>query len=183
MLLGVLLFIIVAAIITSLVNDFMVPVLALDEATISSAWSRLKGMIAVEPGAFAGYLGMKLVLSIAAGIAAAIAWVVVVLVLAIPTVIIVIVLAAVLKDTGPAGVAIGVILAAIGILLAVFVLLILGMLITAPVAVFFTSYSFYFLGGRYPRLGALLWPQPPTPLAPSPLVPPPPPIPGAAPAM
>jgi len=41
------------------------------------------------------------------------------------------------------------------------------MLLTAPITVFFASYAFYFFGGRYPKLGALLWPQP-APTAPSP---------------
>ncbi|HMF92131.1 MAG TPA: hypothetical protein VKL40_15915 [Candidatus Angelobacter sp.] len=182
-LLGVLVLVMVAAIITSLVNDFMVPILALDGTTIGGAWSRLKEMITAEPWAFAGYLGMKLVLSIAAGVAVGIAMVVIILVLAIPTAIVVVVFVLLLKNAGPAGMVIGIILAAIGILVAVGLLLVLSILASAPVAVFFTSYSFYFFGGRYPRLGALLWPQTPAPVTPAPLVPPPPPLPGAAPAM
>jgi hypothetical protein len=182
MLLGAFLFAIIAAVIASLANDFAVPLLALDDATIGGAWSALKEMILVEPWAFAGYLGMKVVLSIAAGIVIGIAMIIVILVLAVPAVVVVAMLAYVLKDSGAAGMTIGILLAAIGILVAIALLLILGMLASAPVTVFFTSYAFYFLGGRYPRLGALLWPQPPAPIMP-PFVPPPPPIPGAAPAM
>jgi hypothetical protein len=182
MLLGVFLFGIIAASIASLANDFAVPLLALDDKTIGGAWSALKEMISAEPWAFAGYLGMKVVLSIAAGIVIGIAMIIVILVLAIPAVVVVAMLAYVLKDSGAAGMTIGILLAAIGILVTTALLLILSMLASAPVAVFFTSYAFYFLGGRYPRLGALLWPQPPASVTP-PLMPPPPPIPGAAPAM
>lgn len=180
-LLGVFAFVVVTAIISSLANDFAVPLLALDDATIGGAWSVLKQMIAAEPGAFAGYLGMKLVLSIAAGIVMAIAALVVFVLLLIPGVIIVLAGVAVVKAAGPGSV-LGIVVMVIGALVAIALGLLLSMVTAAPVVVFFTSYSFYFFGGRYPRLGAMLWPQPPAPAAPPPLVPPPP-LPGAAPAM
>lgn len=180
--LGVLLFVIVAAVIASLVNDFIVPLLALDEMTIGGAWFRLKEMIAAEPWAFAGYLGMKFVLALAAGAVAGIAMLIVVLALAIPAAVVVGVLVVILKDAGPGGMVVGIILAVFGILVAVALLLLIVMLISAPVAVFLTSYSLYFFGGRYPRLGAVLWPPAPAPVSPPPGVPPPP-LPGAAPAM
>jgi hypothetical protein len=180
--LGVFLFVIIAAIIGSLANDFAVPVLALDRTTIGGAWSVLKQMISADPWAFAGYLGMKLLLSIAAGIVTAIAMLVVFLVLLIPGVIVVMLGVVIVKAAGPAGTVLGIILAVIAALVAIALVLLLTLVVTAPVIVFFTSYAFYFLGGRYPRLGALLWPQPPAPVVPPPLVPPPP-LPGAAPAM
>jgi hypothetical protein len=185
MVLAVFLFVIVVALITSLLNDFVIPLLALDEITIAVAWSRLKQMIAFEPGAFAGYLGMKLVLAFAAAAAATVAMLVAIVVLAIPAVGVTLVLVALLKGAGPGGLVVGIIFAVLGIFVATGLLLLIVMLASAPVAVFLTSYSFYFFGGRYPRLGALLWPQPPAPVTPPPGVPPPPlpPIPGAAPAM
>jgi len=176
--LGVFLFAIIAAIIGSLANDFAVPVLALDGGTIGGAWSVLRQMISAEPWAFAGYLGMKLLLSIAAAFVMGIATVIVFLVLLIPGVIIAIVGVAIAKATGPV---VGIILAVIGALVGLALGLFLTMVAAAPVIVFFTSYSFYFLGGRYPRLGALLWPPAPAPVTPPTLVPPPP-LPGAAPA-
>jgi hypothetical protein len=179
-LLGAFLFVILAAVIASLANDFAVPLLALDNATIGGAWSMLKQMISIEPGAFAGYLGMKLLLSIAAGIVVTIAMVVVFLVLLIPGAIIAFAAVAIVKGAGTPAL---IILYSILFLVALALFFFLTMLATAPVVVFFTSYSFYFFGGRYPRLGALLWPQPPpAPVAPAPLVPPPP-VPGAAPAV
>jgi hypothetical protein len=182
MILGALLFGIVVAIVTSLANDFMVPFMALDGMTVGGAWSSLRVAMSAEPGAFALYLLMRFVLSIAAGLVVGIAMVIVFVVLAIPTAIVVALLVVLLKGSGPLGLAFGILLGAVGVLVGVGVLLMIIMLATAPVAVFMTSYALYFLGGRYPRLGALLWPQPSAPVAPAPLVPPPP-LPGAAPAV
>jgi hypothetical protein len=171
-------FAIIGAIIMSLANDFGVPLLALDDMTLGGAWSALRQMIAAEPWAFAGYLGMKLVLSIAAGAMIAIAGVTIFLVLLIPGAILVLVGMGIVKALGSVA---GFILAAAGGLVAGAIALIISMLLTAPLAVFFTSYSLYFFGGRYPKLGALLWPQPPAPVAPPPPAPPPVPSPGASP--
>jgi hypothetical protein len=168
-------FAILAAVVVSLANDFGVPLLALDDLSIGDAWRELKQMLSAEPWAFAGYLGMKLVLSIAASAAVAIPFFIALLVLIIPGVILVLVGIAIAKALGPAA---AVLLIVIGVLAALAILFTLFMLLAAPVAVFFTSYSLYFFGGRYPKLGALLWPQPP--LSPAPPLPPvpPPPVPG-----
>jgi len=181
--LGGLLFLIVAATVTTLVNDFMVPALALDNMTIGDAWAQLRAMISAEPGAFVVYLLMKVVLSVAGGIAVAIATLVVVLVIAIPSALVVVMFVAIFKDAGPAGTTFGIILVAIGILVAVGAFLVLTFLASAPLTVFLTSYAFYFLGGRYPRLGDQLWPRIPEPIPPPPMSPPPPPLSGAAPVM
>lgn len=182
-LLGVFAFVIVSAIITSLANDFTVPLLALDDMTIGDAWSVLRRMIASEPGAFAGYLGMKLLLSIAAAIAVAIPMIIVFLILAIPVVIVAVLVAGIIKALGgTAAMVLGIGLGGIGVLVLIGGVLMIVMFASAPVVVFFTSYSLYFFGGRYPKLGTALWPEPPAPVAPPPLVPPPPlPSPGAGP--
>lgn len=177
-LLGVFVFVIVGAIVTSLAHDFGVPLLALDDLTIGDAWSQLRQMISAEFGAFAGYLGMKLVLSIGAGIVVAIASVIIFVVLLIPGVILAVVGVVIAKAAGPV---VGIILAVIGVFVGIALTLSISMLVTAPVAVFFTAYSFYFLGGRYPKLGALLWPEPiaPPPSSWLPAATPPPPLPTA----
>lgn len=179
LILGVLAFVIVSAIIGSLAGDFGVPILALDDSTLGGAWSVLRRMIAAEPWAFAGYLGMKLLLTIGAGIITAVAGIFIFVILLIPGIILVVIGAIIFKLAGPVA---GIILAVIGVLLALALALLISMLLTAPVSVFFTSYALSFLGGRYPKLGALLWPPPPAPIAPPATSPPPPAPPFVAPA-
>jgi hypothetical protein len=170
---------IIGAIIASLAQDFGVPMLALDDLTVSDAWTVLKQSVATEPWAYAGYLGMKLVLSFAAGIMAAIAGIFVFLILLIPGAIAGLGGYAIGQALGPTA---GVVLAVLGGLVAAALAALISMLLTAPLAVFFTSYSLYFYGGRYPKLGERLWPQPPAPVMPPPTTPPPPAPPFIAPA-
>ena len=156
------------AIISTLMKDFIMPIMALDDFALGDAWTALWRVIASEPGAWAGYLGMKLVLTIGAGIALAIASVVALLpaliVIGIPAGLLVMLGVFTLKT---ASVAAGIVIFSIAGLLAAAGGCCIYMLLTAPVTVFFASYAFYFFGGRYPKLGALLWPQP-APIAPIP---------------
>ncbi|HLW53892.1 MAG TPA: hypothetical protein VKW06_13725 [Candidatus Angelobacter sp.] len=181
MLLAVFIFVIVAAVVATLANDFVVPLMAVEDLTIGAGWARLREIATAEPWAFAGYLGMKLVLSIAAAFAAAIAFILAILVLAIPAVIAGVLIAGLVKGAGPVALVVGIAAAVVGIIVAVALFFILSLLVAAPIGVFFTSYSLYFLGSRYPRLGELLWPPLPAPYMPSPT--PPPPLPGTAPAV
>jgi hypothetical protein len=152
---------IVVAIISTLMNDFIMPIMALDNFAVGDAWTALWRVVASEPGAWAGYLGMKLVLTLGAGIALAIAFLIALLptivVIGIPTALLVVAGIFALKS---GAVAVGVVICAIAGLLAATSLCCIYMVLTAPITVFFASYAFYFFGGRYPKLGALLWPQP-----------------------
>jgi hypothetical protein len=172
--LGVMAFALVGAIVSTLANDFIVPMLALDDLPIGRAWAQLKTAILAEPGTWAGYLGMKFLLSIAAGIITSIAAFVVglicLLVLLIPGVVIGILVAIIARALGPVGLVLGILAAVIGILVLVALGLTMALMATAPNAVFFTAYSFYFFGGRYPKLGAILWPEAPPPVLPPPAV-------------
>src|SRR5215469_1204502 len=164
LLLVVVLLVFVSAIVASLANDFIVPLLALEEFTLGDAWSALKRLVSAEPGAFAGYLGMKLLLALGSGILVGVALVLAFVLLLIPGALIAVAGYAVAKALGPG---VGLLLVAIGIFVGVLVVITLFLLATAPVAVFFTAYAVYFFGGRYPRLGSLLWPEPmPPPPAP-----------------
>ena len=158
---------IIFGIISTLMKDFIMPIMALDNFALADAWSALWRVIASEPGAWAGYLGMKLVLSIGAGIALAIAFLIALLpafvIIGIPTGLLVAVGVVLLKS---GAVAAGIVICTIAGLFAAAGLCCIYMALTAPITVFFASYAFYFFGGRYPKLGALLWPQPvpPTPV-------------------
>jgi len=166
--LGAILASIIFAIISTLMKDFIMPIMALDDLTLGDAWSALWRVVASEPGAWAGYLGMKLVLTIGAAIALFVASVIAVLpgifIVGIPTGVIALLGALVLKAGAmPAAIAIFVVAG----LVAAAGACCIYMVLSAPLTVFFASYAFYFFGGRYPKLGALLWPQP-APVAPAP---------------
>jgi hypothetical protein len=158
----------VFAVISTLVKDFIMPIMALDNLPLGDAWSALWRVMASEPGAWAGYLGMKLVLTIAAGLGLVIASIIAMLpaavILGIPSGILIAIGVALLKGAGLAA-AIPVFVIA-GLVIATGALCIY-LLLSAPLTVFFASYAFYFFGGRYPKLGALLWPEP-APIAPVP---------------
>ena len=155
---GVLLFAIVAFVVSTLVKDFFVPMLALDDLSISDAWAALRHSIMAEPAAYAGYIGMKLVLTMAASIIISIVVVLLVLLLVVPAVVIVVLGAALAKSVGAVGMAVLGTAALVGALLVAGAVFCATLLCTAPIAVFFQSYSLYFFGGRYPKLGALIAP-------------------------
>lgn len=137
------------------------PIMALDDLLLGDAWSALWRVIASEPGAWLGYLGMKVVLAIGAGIVLAIAGFIAMLpalvIIGIPVSFLVVPGVFVLKAGATAG---AVILFVIAGALAITGIVCLYMILIAPLTVFFPAYAFYFFGGRYPKLGALLWPQP-----------------------
>jgi hypothetical protein len=166
--LGAILASLVFAIISTLMKDFIMPIMALDDLALGDAWTALWRVVASEPGAWAGYLAMKLVLTIGAGIALFVAGAVAILpgifIVGIPAGIIAL-LGAVVFKMGAAAAGIAVVVVA-GLVAAAGACCIY-MLLTAPVTVFFASYAFYFFGGRYPKLGALLWPEP-APFTPAP---------------
>ena len=133
-------------------------------------------MIQAEVGGYAGYIGMKIVMAIGAGIVVGIATLILGLVMAIPTVGLSILAVLTGKSAGLTWNAYTITLAIVvgSILLALFLYLIA--LISVPVIVFFPAYSIYFFAARYPALGAVLYPALPSPATPQPLpLPPPPP--------
>jgi hypothetical protein len=165
--LGVIAASIVFGIISTLAKDFILPLMALDDLALGDAWSQLWRVLASEPGAWAGYFGMKLLLAIGAGIGFALAFLVamlaLMLVLAIPAGLLILLGVIVMKA---AGVIAGIVVFVITALLVVAAFFCLVMVLTAPISVFFAAYAFYFFGGRYPKLEALLWPQPTPPTLP-----------------
>jgi hypothetical protein len=156
---------IVFAVVSTLAKDFVLPVLALDDLPLGDAWSAVWRVVASEPGAWAAYMGLKLLTAIGAGIALAIAFFIAML----PAFIVIGIPVGILFALGvlafkTIGALVGIIICSIAGLLAAAGFFCLFMILSAPVSVFFASYAFYFFAGRYPKLAALLWP-PPTPPA------------------
>jgi hypothetical protein len=159
--LGALVISVAFAVVSTLAKDFVMPVLALDDFSLGDAWSAVWRVAASEPGAWAAYMGMKVLCAIGSSIALSIAFVVAML----PAAILIGIPVGILVALGvlafkTIGVAVGIIICGIAVLLAIAGLFCLLLILTAPVSVFFTSYALYFFGGRYPKLAALLWPQP-----------------------
>jgi hypothetical protein len=140
----------------SLLNDFILPPLALEDATIAGAWQFVRNLVRAEPGQVALYALLKVVLGLIAQMAAGIIMEIILFLLMIVL--------------GILGYLIGMLLHAVGlpnIILEVlpiigFSLLYLGFIgYAAPFAngvsiTFLEAYKLYFLGGRFPLLGDLL---------------------------
>jgi hypothetical protein len=165
-------FFVVTAVILVLTKDFVVPQMALENVDAMEGWRRLWPMMKAEKGAYAAYIGMKMVLAFVAAILIGMATLILGLIIAIPSMGLGILAILTGKTAGLTWNAPTITLAiVIGcILLAVFLYLV--SLISVPAIVFFPAYSIHFFAGRYPRLSAVLYPAPASPNAP----------PGAAPA-
>lgn len=156
---------IIFGVISTMLKDFVMPVMALDDSTFGGAWSSVMRVVSSEPGAWAGYMGFKLLCAFGAGLSVGfgvlIAIVPTLLVTGIPAGIVIAVGAAIIKS-GAMGV--GIFVCCLGALIIAAGFICMVMILAAPVSVFFASYAFYFFGGRYPKLAALLWPQPTPPM-------------------
>ncbi len=150
--------VVAAAVIHVLTKDFVVPQMALEGVTALEGWRRLWPMMQREQGGYAGYIGLKIVLAIAAGILITIVSLMVALVVAVPAVGLGIIAAITGKSAGLTWDAFTITLAVVvgcGLLAA---LLYLMALIAVPVTVFFPAYSIYFFAPRYRPLSLVLYP-------------------------
>jgi hypothetical protein len=153
--------IVLGASVAVLAKDFVIPIMALDDVGVLAGWSRAWPRLSVAKLSFVGYLGMKIVLAIAAGIVFGILTTIAVLVVIVPLAILVAALAAAGLFAGftwtPAAISAGVVAG----LAALAALLYLMAFVSVPVAVFFQSYTLHFYAGRYPALEtALAGPSP-----------------------
>jgi MFS family permease len=156
----------VAWVVKVVLHDFMLPHVALDNASIGEAWNAALSRVEVEKGRFFVYLLLRLLLPLLAMMA-------LFLVLAIPLVIVFGILAlatggfnwmladatgweAVIRIAGD--VFFGVVALGIG--------LFVGFSLGGPIATWIRNFALVFYGGRYQALGDLLDPPPPTPPSP-----------------
>lgn len=174
--------IIAASLIFVLTKDFVIPIMAFNHVDTMDGWSILKQMIKSDPLSYLGYIGMKIVLAMGAGIVMMIATVVVVIFIGLP---IGIVIALIVAAAFAANKIVGIMLAVVLIGIAVLVFMFLMGLLGVPVASFFQAYAIQFFGRRFRPMELVLYPEPPPapPAAPAMPEPPPmPPEPGPAPA-
>jgi hypothetical protein len=154
---------ILLAVIAVLTKDFVVPQMALQEVTALEGWRRLWPMMQSEKLGYLGYIGMKIVLALAAAIVLGIAGLIVFLVLLLPIggVGALVVLAGYGAgfSWNPLTIALAVVAGLIALAFIFFVLA----LLSVPATVFFPAYSYYFFAGRYPPLDQLLASGPDSP--------------------
>jgi hypothetical protein len=166
---GILVFFLFAALLVALfviqvlTKDFVVPQMALEDITAVEGWRRLWLLLKAEKGGYAAYIGMKIVLAIAAGIVLGIAAVIVLIVLLIPVggVGAIAVLGG--KAAGLSWTVSTIALAVVAACVALAILIFAVALINVPAIVFFPAYSIYFFAARYPALAALLEAPPQAP--------------------
>jgi hypothetical protein len=144
-----------------LAKDFLVPLMALDDLDWKPAWERLLQMLKAEKGGFAAYIGMKVLLAIAASIILGVIIFFIAFIFILPVVL------AFLIPTirgGPAVWNVYTITLAIvaGSIVLIFLMCLMS-LISVPVVVFFPAYSIYFFAARYPALSSRLYGPPPSP--------------------
>jgi len=150
-----------AGLVHVLTKDFVVPQMALEGIGAMEGWRRLWAMMKAEKGGYAGYIGMKILMAIGAGIVIGVATLILGLVIAIPVVALGVIAAV---GGSSAGITWNVYTITLAVvvgsgLFAVFFYLI--SLLSVPAIVFFPAYSIYFFAARYRALSAVLYPLPP----------------------
>ncbi len=180
---GILLFLVLVVLFAVLVTvhvmtkDFVVPQMAMENISAAEGWRRLWNWMMVDKLGYGGYIGMKVLLAIGAGVAFGIITIIVILMLLIP-----------IGGFGVvavlAGKAAGLIwnfytigLAVLAGCVAFLIFMFAISFVSVPAIVFFPAYSIYFFAPRYPALATLLWPQSPAAVVSDSPPPEPPPLP------
>ena len=169
---AILAFVIVGITIFVLTKDFVIPIMAFEGTGATQAWGTLWRMMKANPVPYLAYIGMKIVLSMGAGIAAGVASLVIVVLMLIVGVIVGLLVVALHLTWNPATIA----LAVVAGLLAMLVLFFIMGMIAVPFATFFQAYAIYFFGRRFRPMEMVMYPEPPAP-PPAPTAPEAPPMP------
>jgi hypothetical protein len=153
-------FSVVVAVVYVFTKDFVVPQMALENIGAIEGWRRLWRMIEAEKGGYAGYIGMKILMAIGAGIVIGIVTLILGLLIAIPAVGLGIIAVITGQSAGLTWNAYTITLAIVvgSVLLSAFFYVV--SLISVPAMVFFPAYSIYFFAARYAPLHAALYPPP-----------------------
>jgi hypothetical protein len=147
----------------TLLNDFGLPSMALEGTPLAVTIRRVWGLLRSEPGPVLLYLVMRLVLGLVVSIACIVGLVIALLIALIPFGGVGAILWASLRHSALPGHMLMVVgLSALGLAYGALALLAAVMLF-GYVQIFFQAYGLYFLGGRYPLVGAYLNPWLPQP--------------------
>ena len=146
-----------------LTKDFVVPIMAVDGVGVIEGWRRLMAMMKADAPNYAGYIGMKIVLVIGAGILFSIIAGIVVVMLMIPAAIVGVIAVLMVKSAGIGWNAGTITAALVAGILSFTALLYVVAFVCVPVAIFFPAYALYFLADRFPGLYTQLYGAPVTP--------------------
>jgi len=152
--------------ISSLMADFTVPSLALENASLGEAFRRMLALIRQEPGEFALYTVLKIGLAMAMYMGAMIAAELAIILVTLIVFLIAGLIGFVLHLIGIPSAVLTALAILLGIAWYVFAIGYGLLLAIGPVFTFLDAYALYFLGGRYPLLGDLLDRSTPPPPAP-----------------
>jgi hypothetical protein len=158
-------FILLSLVVHVFTKDFVVPEMALENISAIEGWRRLLPMLKTEKGSYAGYIGMKIVMSLGAAVVVGIVTFIVLLIFLIPVGGFGVIAVMAGKTAGLTWNLYTITLAVVMGCVVLAVLLYIVSLISVPAIVFFPAYSIYFFASRYPALDTLL--RPPPPMAPS----------------
>jgi hypothetical protein len=157
-------FILLSLVVHVFTKDFVVPEMALENVSAIEGWRRLLPMLKAEKGSYAGYIGMKIVMSLGAAVVVGIVTFIVLLIFLIPVGGFGVIAVMAGKTAGLTWNLYTITLAVVMGCVVLAVLLYIVSLISVPAIVFFPAYSIYFFASRYPALDTLL--RPPPPMAP-----------------
>jgi len=153
-------------------KDFVVPQMALENISAFEGWRRLWRMAGSEKGSYAGYGGMKLLMTIGAAVAFGILAFIVIIILLIPFGGLGVITLLIGKAAGLTWNVFTITAAVVAGSMFLLIMFYAVSLISVPAIVFFPAYSIYFFASRYPQLSRLIYPpSPPVPIPP--LMPPP----------
>jgi len=154
---------------SSLIGDFLLPPVALENSSLALACNRFGRAFTEDPGAFLLYVFLKMILF---PIAAICGYMIAGFVIGIPTVVVVVlgVIAFHLAHGLAAHIALG-LCCALAVLLMLAYMVYVYVMIVGTIVTFFQSFGMYFYGGRYQPLGDLMEP-PIAPVAPLEVAPP-----------
>jgi hypothetical protein len=143
---------IAAAIVYVLGKDFVAPIMAVDRRGWRDAWRQAIALMRAEPGAFAAYVLVKILMAVVLGIVVAIAAIIVIVPLVLVGVAVVVSVGGfdVLQHPGM----LVPVIAAGGVVLLVFAIIMACLCV--PLVVLFPAYGLYFLAARHPSLDAWL---------------------------
>jgi hypothetical protein len=147
-------------------HDFMLPRMALENATVGEAWRASRADYRAEKGAFWLYGLLRVLLAMVAGVIVAVVLLIPILILVLLFVVGFSALHDSLANSVGAGNLAAAAIAVLAGTLAAALVVLLSLVIGGPIATWKRQYALLFYGGRYESLGNLISPPPPPPPAP-----------------